>query len=269
MNHFLAANGVASFVYDKRGTGRSDGDYTQDFEQLAHDAVAATTEARRLLASRTGSVGLIGYSQGGWVAPLAATQTDVDFLIVAYGLVVSPAVEERTQIAEMIRLAGHREETVALAGRLADAATLLADTDFAEGEEDFSALKQQAADNGWLSDLSGDGVTVSFSRYPLPALRLLWPFFDVNTPWYHDAQAVLQTLDIPQLWLLGAQDQEAPSAETIEILRALTTDRETLETHVFAHADHGMIERSDTDNEVWARFVPGYIESVIGFTQQQ
>jgi pimeloyl-ACP methyl ester carboxylesterase len=37
----LAAQGVSVFVYDKRGTGQSEGTYTQDFQILADDAAAA------------------------------------------------------------------------------------------------------------------------------------------------------------------------------------------------------------------------------------
>ncbi|NJO35952.1 MAG: hypothetical protein HC869_25630 [Rhodospirillales bacterium] len=38
--YVLAAQGIAVFVYDKRGTGASEGEYTQNFELLADDAAA-------------------------------------------------------------------------------------------------------------------------------------------------------------------------------------------------------------------------------------
>lgn len=90
MQRELPAGGVGAFVYDKRGTGASDGTYTQDFSVLANDAVAAVAQARRLAGARAGRVGFRGGSQGGWVAPLAATRTKVDFVIVGYGLAISP-----------------------------------------------------------------------------------------------------------------------------------------------------------------------------------
>ena len=40
--------GIGAFVYDKRGTGASSGQYTQDYLTLANDAIAAMREARRL-----------------------------------------------------------------------------------------------------------------------------------------------------------------------------------------------------------------------------
>jgi hypothetical protein len=56
-------------------------------------------EAKRLARDRTGKVGYWGSSQGGWVAPLAAKIDPVDFVIVAYGLAVSPIEEDREAIA--------------------------------------------------------------------------------------------------------------------------------------------------------------------------
>src|SRR3712207_1219401 len=48
----LAGEGVAVFVYDKRGTGQSGGEFTMSLRQLARDLVAASAEARRLAGDR-------------------------------------------------------------------------------------------------------------------------------------------------------------------------------------------------------------------------
>ncbi|RYF92666.1 MAG: hypothetical protein EON95_11595, partial [Caulobacteraceae bacterium] len=76
LQRLLPAVGVGAFVYDKRGTGDSEGKYTQDFQLLADDAVAALAEARRLAGPRAGRTGFQGPSQGGWVAPIAAGRSD-------------------------------------------------------------------------------------------------------------------------------------------------------------------------------------------------
>jgi len=85
----LPAENIGAFVYDKRGTGGSKGTYTQDFDILADDAVAAMREARRIAGAHSARIGYQGGSQGGWVAPLAATRAPVDFVIVSFGLAVS------------------------------------------------------------------------------------------------------------------------------------------------------------------------------------
>lgn len=71
------AAGIGAFVYDKRGTGSSTGEYTQDFQILARDAVAAMREARRLAGDRAARIGYQGPSQGGWVAPLFFAPTEL------------------------------------------------------------------------------------------------------------------------------------------------------------------------------------------------
>lgn len=64
----LAKVGIASFRYDKRGIGRSEGDFaTRSVEELIQDAAAAFT----LLFERpdVGPVGVFGHSEGGMLAP--------------------------------------------------------------------------------------------------------------------------------------------------------------------------------------------------------
>ncbi|HEY4126682.1 MAG TPA: alpha/beta hydrolase [Gammaproteobacteria bacterium] len=92
------ADGIGVFVYDKRGTGKSGGSYTQNFLLLADDAIAAVDEAKRLAGSRAGRIGYQGGSEGGWIAPLAAKMAPVDFVIVGFGLAVSPLDEDREAI---------------------------------------------------------------------------------------------------------------------------------------------------------------------------
>ena len=96
--HLLASSGVATLVFDKRGTGCSQGQYVQHFDVLADDVVAAV----RWLATQPeidpGQIGLAGFSQGGWVAPLAALKLPaVKFVAVGYGLAMSMADEDRLE----------------------------------------------------------------------------------------------------------------------------------------------------------------------------
>ncbi|MFI9358835.1 alpha/beta hydrolase family protein [Streptomyces lydicus] len=80
----FARAGITTLVYDKRTVGYSRTHL--DFGLLADDALAGV----RLLRDRKGvdphHVGLWGFSEGGWVAPLAAARTsDVAFLITVAG----------------------------------------------------------------------------------------------------------------------------------------------------------------------------------------
>jgi dipeptidyl aminopeptidase/acylaminoacyl peptidase len=106
----LTRLGLAVLAYDKRGVGRSTGEYasigpansTRMFELLAADALAGTAalKARRDIDPQR--IGLLGISQGGWIAPLAATRSaDVAFVVTISG----PAVSVGEEIAYS-RLAG-------------------------------------------------------------------------------------------------------------------------------------------------------------------
>jgi len=118
------------FVYDKRGTGTSSGDYTQDYLTLAIDAVAATHEARRLAGPRVKSIGYQAGSQGGWVAPLAARIEPVDFVIVSFGLAVSPLDEDRSALALDMTRHGYDTTVVEKAMHVADAVAAVLTSDF-------------------------------------------------------------------------------------------------------------------------------------------
>src|SRR5207244_6554106 len=115
LQRLLPAENIGVFVYDKRGTGGSGGKYTQDFDTLADDAVAAMREAKRISGARCARIGYQGGSQGGWVAPLAATRAPVDFVIVCFGLAVACLDEDQEEVALEMQLKGHSEEEISKA----------------------------------------------------------------------------------------------------------------------------------------------------------
>ncbi|MEL6548533.1 MAG: CocE/NonD family hydrolase, partial [Myxococcota bacterium] len=179
--YMLAAHGVASFVYDKRGVGGSEGEYSQDLHLLGADAEEAIKAARGAIGERLGAVGIIGFSQGGWVAPLAAASTKVDAVAVGFGLAVSPLREEVSEVTARIANAGHNEAIVAAAGEFAEQCARVANTDFAEGVDQLGAMKADAERDGWLGDVGGDGITGALAQNPVFFVDLLWGLFDTDT----------------------------------------------------------------------------------------
>src|SRR4030095_11245035 len=70
---YFARQGIATLVYDKRGTGSSGGDYRDEsFDDFAADALAGIhyLQSRKEIDAKR--VGLYGRSHGGMVIPLAA-----------------------------------------------------------------------------------------------------------------------------------------------------------------------------------------------------
>ena len=68
-----ARSGIAALIFDKRGTGRSKGDWkTANFEILADDVAAGVEFLRTRAEIKADRIGLTGSSQAGWIMPLAA-----------------------------------------------------------------------------------------------------------------------------------------------------------------------------------------------------
>ncbi|HEY1582418.1 MAG TPA: hypothetical protein VGF73_04895 [Chthoniobacterales bacterium] len=73
-------------------------------------------------------------------------------------------------------------------------------------------------------------------------LRKRGPELLAGVPAQYDPMPVLRNLGVPQLWILGSDDTDAPSAETVRRLRGLMAEEKPIVTAVFPHADHGIYE---------------------------
>jgi pimeloyl-ACP methyl ester carboxylesterase len=244
----LPAEGIATFVYDKRGTGGSAGTYTHDYHALAGDAVAALGTARRLAGARVRRAGFHGSSQGGWVAPLAATQTEVDFLIVAYGLAVSPFDEDREAVALDMARHGFGADETRKALEVAAAAHAVITSGFQAGYAQLHAQRDRYAREPWFRYLRGN-VTHLLLSIPEDELRAQGPKLLAGILPDYDPMPVLGKLAIPQLWIFGADDIDAPPGETLRRLRALRREGKPLSLVIYPRAEHGLYEYELTAGE--------------------
>ena len=109
--------GVAMLTYDKRGTGKSTGDWQRaSMNDLAGDAVAAA----EFLAKRDDidkrHIGVIGASQAGWVNVIAASQSPLIRFIVLSSGETQPMIDNITgEIESAMREDGIPEEQIARA----------------------------------------------------------------------------------------------------------------------------------------------------------
>lgn len=239
----LAAQGIAVFMYDKRGTGDSEGDYTQNFELLADDAAAALAQARRMAAGRFGRAGYFGGSQGGWIAPLAATRSPADFVAVGFGLVASPIDEDRDEMLSEARALGLGENAIARINRLSQATARIVTSHFTEGFEALEALRRELRGAPWVGQIEGEysGAMLRFSdadlrrvgRARIDNLELIWDY---------DSIAALRRLDSPLLWVLAGEDREAPIEGTRRALTGLIAEGKRIDFYLFPDTDHGMVE---------------------------
>jgi pimeloyl-ACP methyl ester carboxylesterase len=270
----LPAEGVGVFVYDKRGTGSSAGAYTQDFDVLADDAVAAMREARRLAGARAGRVGYQGGSQGGWIVPLAANRAPVDFAIVSFGLAVTVLEEDEQEMVLEMKLKNHTQEEIAKALEVAHASEALAadamagreiqDADYAA----FDAVRTKYRNEPWFKDVHGN-----FTYFLLPLneeqLKAFAREHAWHTPVTYQPMPTLQASTTPQLWILGSDDLQAPSAETSRRIKSLIDAGKDFTLAINPGAEHGMTlyELDAKGERTSTRYAPGYFSMMRDFAR--
>lgn len=102
MAHFFTSEGLAVLTYDKRGAGKSGGTFVggisagsaTNLHLLAQDAAAAAAAMGQHPRLRGTPVGYVGFSQGGWIGPLAAAGPPaVSFMVFFSGPVTTVAEE--------------------------------------------------------------------------------------------------------------------------------------------------------------------------------
>jgi alpha-beta hydrolase superfamily lysophospholipase len=97
----FAREGIAALVYDKRGAGKSGGEYEgeqnvseKNIALLADDASSALQKLASDPALKGAPVGFAGISQAGWIAPVAAEKSPLAKFLVLWSGPVSKVSEE-------------------------------------------------------------------------------------------------------------------------------------------------------------------------------
>ena len=261
----LAAQGIATFVYDKRGTGGSQGTYNQNFHALAADAAAASKEAKRLAAGRYARFGLFGGSQGGWVAPRAANDAGAQFVAVGFGLLIDPLEEDASQVAAELTEAGYGADVLKQAREITDATGNLMAEHFKAGYERLAMVKARYAAQPWFAKIKGE-VTGDILALDEATLRRegAAKFDNLELDWRYDAMGWMRKVKLPQLWVIAAQDREAPPQTTIDRLQTLRREGHDIAIVRFPGTDHGMVEFTQSANgeRTATRVTDGYFRLI-------
>ena len=269
----LAAHGIAALVYDKRGTGRSQGSFSANFALLAQDAAAAARLAAAQPEIDPKRIGFAGFSQGGWVAPLAAEQFgSARAVLVGYGSVHSPLHEDRFQCLFDLRAAGADAEALAEADALVSAAHTLLLTGLKEGWALFQQRAERVAQRPWFKQLDEKRcIAAGFAAYPAWVLRMFAPSrLPPGIDWNYDSEALLTRLKLPMLWQLAQEDREAPAQDTAATLQRLAKAGKPYEVQMFPLTDHGILRYQEQNGvRIPTGYDPAYFRSALAFWQRQ
>jgi dipeptidyl aminopeptidase/acylaminoacyl peptidase len=255
--YLYAANGFAALAFDKRGTGGSQGKYLQNFHVLSDDVVAAVRWLRMQPAIDGSRIHLAGFSQGGWIAPLAAMKDgNIRSVLVGYGVMVPVTGEDRWGYFYALEQKGFGADAVAAADRVNALIEDIVDRHQNRWSE-LGSMLDAGRSQPWFAGVRGSdsmlGVLTD-TKLPLWAMRVyLWwrirsqgdtPFIDR----VYDPVPTMQKLQTPSLWLLGGQDSSAPTPWTLRELQKLQAEGRPVQVRVFPDADHGIIKFVQAQN---------------------
>jgi pimeloyl-ACP methyl ester carboxylesterase len=245
--HFLG-RGVAVLCYDKPGVGASSGDWMgQSLRDRADEALAAVAFVRGQHDIDPRCVGLWGISQGGWVAPLAASlSADVAFVISVSGPGV-PVVEQNLyDLRNGLRGRGHPAERVEQL-----VATFAALMEAARRGEDFGRARTEIPEAQLQPLLEHFGVVPEQLAAMYDLLRRIVEY---------GPAPVLERVRCPVLAIFGEHDQVVPVPESVagfEQALARAGNRDVV-VKVFPGADHALRLTGTTERP--APFAPGYLD---------
>ena len=214
--HF-AQRGIASLSCDKRGVGGSSGDWRRaTFDDLAADALAGIRVLQSYKYVDAQQIGLCGRSQGGWIAPLVASQSeDITFMILVSGPGVSPAEQVLYRIESA---AGARGFPASLTGSALLAKRML------------DSFTRTAFAGGRLQGIGTSGWAPRFVNRAYRWAQVM----------DFDPVPVLENVTCQVLAVFGETDTVVPVERSIDVVRRCLTRGECddLTVAVIPQADH-------------------------------
>lgn len=242
---YLARNGIGALRYDDRGFGASTGDFsagtTQDFASDAASA-AAWLQSR----PEVQSIGLIGHSEGGIIAPIvAAGSEDIDFIVLLAGTGIRGDELLLMQTELIMRASGSSEEEIAenkaLSRGIYD--LMLAATDRDSLKKDIAAFVEQSLAEG--SSTLPEGLNKEdFITQTSAGLTGNWMMYFVG----YDPSLILPEVRCPVLALNGDKDLQVPADVNLNAIwnglnkggnRQVTTIKYPGLNHLFQECETG------------------------------
>lgn len=217
-------SGLAVFVYDKRGTGESGGDWrTASLQDLAADAVAAVKRLSSRPEIDAANIGLYGVSQGGWLMPLAAANApQVAFVVNITGAAVPLANQEMWSVGNELRQRGFSEPAL------------------------DSTMKS-------MHLLFSARPLLQSGRLPLGDLYIWFAALDP----YLDPAELWAQVSQPAYVAYGAADALVPTADSVAVMQSVFADSRNPASRLVVYPDAGHGVRLPAGQ--WA---PGHIQRV-------
>jgi pimeloyl-ACP methyl ester carboxylesterase len=269
LGYLYAARGFVVLAYDKRGVGKSTGNWREaSFHDIADDAVAAA----KFLQARTdvagNQIGFWGQSQGGWIAPLAASRfPEAAFAVALSGGGLSPAETELFDSEFELLKAGYTADEVK------------------------EALAFQKLKNEMIASPAGNGKWEEYARAQAIAKNKKWfrhPGIDIYGPdrpdhpfwtfmrrsYLYDPAPTLRASKAPLLAIFGELDSPEGVKANVRAIRQIMDQagRKDYIVKVYPNGSHNLMEVPPENPNEWVRlkrFPPGLFEWMVEWTMTQ
>jgi dienelactone hydrolase len=253
---FLIRHGMAVLGYDKRGVGGSTGDWNKaSFDDLAGDVVAAFEYLKTRSDIQRAQIGMLGWSQAGWVMPVAATRAkDLAFLITISGAGISGRETTIDQARNEMIANGMKPQMV---DQIVELMRLQYDyLRTGEGWDQYVATRERLA-----ARMGGNPPEAFPATQDHPYLQFIRPLI------LYDPAAAIRQLQLPVLALFGELDNnimaEKNRAAWEAALEAGSHRDYTL--RILPRANHALLEAKAGNNAEMRslqRFVPEYFTTI-------
>ncbi|MFZ0455800.1 MAG: alpha/beta fold hydrolase [Ignavibacteriaceae bacterium] len=216
---YLTRRGIAVLRYDDRGFGESGGKFstatTQDF---VTDALAAVDYLLSRKEINKHEIGLIGHSEGGLIAPLAAVKSDkVDFIVLMAGPGLPGEDILKMQSELILKANGADKDYIQKTETLNNDAYNLIKTvkDSIQLREKLDSLF-----NNYLNSFP-ENERAKLGKDPEKIFKSQINF--ITTPWFiyfltYDPRPTLKKVKVPVLAIDGSKDLQVPPKEDLEAI---------------------------------------------------
>jgi uncharacterized protein len=221
---YLTRNGIAVFRYDDRGVGKSEGDYgaatTEDF---MNDALSVVSYFKKYPNINPGKIGLMGHSEGGLVAMMAAAKNkNIPFIISLAGPGVTMVDLLLKQTEDIMRAARANEDFIELTRVINFQMYNLA---LSQPNPDSLMNKMEII----ISEATADFSPEEAEKYGLTSKQLSASAIQLYTPWMRYFLAIkpsdyLRKIKCPVLALNGSLDIQVSADENLDAINRYLTE---------------------------------------------
>ncbi len=221
---FLDA-GYAVFSWDKPGVGKSSGNWLEQSMSDRQDEVRTAIEfVKRHYTGQAKTIGLMGFSQAGWVAPaLMQNSSDVNFMV-GVGYAINWLDQSWYLTQSRLQREGAAAQVIARSKNM-----------------------HQQERSFWHNKPNYEDYVRLFSNQEKPISKARFGFIKKNV--LSDAEQDYIGLHQPMMILLGDNDEQVDTTRTFKLLHALYREQSHATIKMIPNATHGLLNHPEFNSQ--------------------